>query len=100
MARAVTNTIRTQRVLEASPLIEARVGDRVHRLYRETMRRVQRELADAGYFQGDINGLFGEDSVKALEAYQADRNLTVTGIPDLPTLVTIFRDITVEQPAQ
>lgn len=62
--------------------------------YRETLRRVQRELAEAAYFKGDINGLFGEDSVKALEAFQTDRNLEVTGIPDLATLVTVFRDIT------
>jgi len=100
MAQAATKSVSAQRLHEASPLIEARVGERKQMVYRETLRRVQRELAEAGYFEGDINGLFGEDSVKALEAFQADRSLTVTGVPDAPTLVTIFSDIAASQPSE
>ena len=100
MAQAAAKRVGVHRLHEASPLIEARVGDRRQMVYRETLRRVQRELAEAGFFEGDINGLFGEDSVKALEAFQADRNLTVTGVPDAPTLVKIFADVAASQPNQ
>lgn len=92
IAHLMVEAIREDRLLEASPLVEARVGEQSVQIYRETLRRVQRELADGGYFAGDINGLFGEDSIKALEAFQADRNLTVTGIPDALTMLAIFRD--------
>jgi peptidoglycan hydrolase-like protein with peptidoglycan-binding domain len=40
---------------------------------------IQQALADQGYYSGDINGVWGPESVEALKRFQADQNLTVDG---------------------
>jgi len=40
---------------------------------------VQTDLAQLGYYNGTIDGLFGADTRSALARYQIDRHLQVTG---------------------
>ena len=40
---------------------------------------VQTDLAQLGYYNGPIDGLFGADTRTALTRYQIDRHLQVTG---------------------
>ncbi len=47
---------------------------------------VQQALRDQGYFDGDVDGLLGPATGAALEAYQRDKGLKVTGMPDTQTM--------------
>lgn len=62
-------------------------------LYKEILRRVQRELAKRGYYDSVADGIPGPKTEKALKAFQEaqkDRGLSVTGLPDQVTLVLLF----------
>ena len=45
-----------------------------------TIRQIQALLAYLGYYDGPLDGLWGEKSQKATEAFQRDYQLTVDGI--------------------
>jgi len=51
---------------------------------------IQRRLADLGYDAGEVDGLLGPKTRQALRAYQADRGLPATGLPDGPTQGLLF----------
>ena len=40
---------------------------------------IQKALADRGYFKGDVNGKWGDDSVDALKRFQTDQKLDPDG---------------------
>jgi hypothetical protein len=42
-------------------------------------REIQQALASKGYFQGEVNGQWGADSVDALKRFQASQNLASDG---------------------
>lgn len=42
-------------------------------------QEIQKALADKGYFKGEVNGVWGADSVDALQRFQADRKLPNDG---------------------
>lgn len=44
-----------------------------------TVKRVQRVLADLGYAPGPIDGAWGENTARAVSAFQRDRNIAETG---------------------
>ncbi|MBV9084934.1 MAG: peptidoglycan-binding protein [Acidobacteriaceae bacterium] len=45
----------------------------------ERYQEIQRALADRGYFHGEVNGIWGDDSVDALKRFQADQKLEPDG---------------------
>ncbi len=45
----------------------------------ERYQEIQKALADKGYFKGDVNGQWGDDSVDALKRFQADQKLANDG---------------------
>jgi Putative peptidoglycan binding domain len=45
----------------------------------ERYQQIQQALAERGYFKGEINGTWGDDSVDALRRFQADQNLPNDG---------------------
>lgn len=45
----------------------------------ERYQEIQKALADRGYFKGDANGQWNDDSVDALKRFQADRHLDDDG---------------------
>jgi hypothetical protein len=45
----------------------------------ERYQQIQQALADHGYFKGDVNGNWGQDSVDALRRFQADKKLDTDG---------------------
>lgn len=45
----------------------------------ERYKEIQQALADKGYYKGEANGQWGQDSVDALRRFQADQNLDVDG---------------------
>lgn len=42
-------------------------------------QEIQKALADRGYFKGEVNGHWGDDSVDALKRFQADQKLADDG---------------------
>jgi peptidoglycan hydrolase-like protein with peptidoglycan-binding domain len=52
----------------------------------EMIRRAQRELQNQGYYNGDINGLLDSRTQAAIEDFQHDRRLPVTGQLDDRTI--------------
>lgn len=45
----------------------------------ERYQQIQQALADRGYFKGQVNGQWGDDSVDALKRFQADQKLGTDG---------------------
>jgi hypothetical protein len=46
-------------------------------------------MADKGYFQGEVNGSWGADSVDALKRFQRDQNLTDNGKLDSVSIIAL-----------
>lgn len=53
----------------------------------ERYQQIQQALADRGYFKGDVNGKWGDDSVDALKRFQADQKLDNDGKINSLTLI-------------
>jgi Putative peptidoglycan binding domain len=45
----------------------------------ERYQEIQKALADRGYFKGEVNGKWGDDSIAALKRFQADQKLPDDG---------------------
>ena len=60
-------------------------------IYEAVLRRAQQMLAERGKFTGAVDGKFGPATQKALEKFQKENKLTVTGLPDQRTLLRIFK---------
>jgi hypothetical protein len=45
----------------------------------ERYQEIQKALADRGYFKGEVNGQWGDDSTDALKRFQADQKLPDDG---------------------
>jgi len=54
-----------------------------------TVSAIQSELAKLGYYNGAIDGILGDQTEAALARYQEDRDLSVTGTVDAPTLQSL-----------
>lgn len=54
---------------------------------------LQKMLTDLGYYGGELDGVFGEGCIQALELFQKQNGLRVTGMPDERTMrLLIFGD--------
>jgi Putative peptidoglycan binding domain len=54
----------------------------------ERYQEIQKALADRGYFKGQVNGVWGDDSVDAMKRFQTDQKLEQTdGKIDAQTLI-------------
>jgi uncharacterized surface protein with fasciclin (FAS1) repeats/outer membrane murein-binding lipoprotein Lpp len=49
----------------------------------------QTDLQTIGYYNGAIDGIYGPDTIAAVETFQADNGLEVTGLVDPPTQVAL-----------
>lgn len=82
--------LRPIRVAQFSPIVE--IGDDPHRtyVYEAILRRAQAALKSRGLYSGDENGKFSSEMRAALKAFQLQRSLTETGMPDHATLWTLL----------
>ena len=53
----------------------------------ERYQQIQQALADRGYFKGQVNGQWGDDSVDALKRFQTDQKLPDDGKISAPALI-------------
>ena len=52
-------------------------------------KEIQQALADKGYFKGEVNGQWGDDSVAAIKQFQADQKLPDDGKISASTLIDL-----------
>lgn len=53
----------------------------------ERYQQIQQALVDRGYFKGEVDGHWGDDSVEALKKFQADQKLDSDGKINSLTLI-------------
>jgi len=54
------------------------------------VRQLQEKLAEYGYYEGDIDGRFGNQTRRAVEAFQYQHGLSVDGIAGRRTLTVLY----------
>jgi peptidoglycan hydrolase-like protein with peptidoglycan-binding domain len=55
----------------------------------ERYQEIQQALSDKGYFKGDVNGKWGDDSVDALKRFQSEHQLTDDGKISAQSLIQL-----------
>ena len=55
----------------------------------ERYQEIQQALTEKGYFKGEVNGQWGDDSVEALKRFQADQKLDDDGHLSALTLINL-----------
>jgi 3D (Asp-Asp-Asp) domain-containing protein len=73
----------TEAVPEQAPLAMGTRGDDV--------RAIQKFLADGGFYAGEIDGVFGPVTAKAVKEFQRSNSLQITGIVDKETFTYLAR---------
>ncbi|WP_440998151.1 peptidoglycan-binding domain-containing protein [Arhodomonas sp. SL1] len=80
------------RVERRSPMVELELGDASTEVRRATLALVQRRLAAEGFYDGDASGDYNSATRRAIQRYQEERDLAVTGLPDSDTVLWLIRD--------
>ncbi len=63
-------------------------------------RTIQKALSEAGYYQGQVDGVYGPQTVSAIEAVQRAHSLPVTGTVDKATAAALESDLQAKGGAQ
>ncbi len=87
---AMVASLKAQRLLVKSSLVEAHAGETRIRIYRAVLRRTQEMLAESGLYEGEPDGLFDQRTEDGLRRYQKASRLPETGLPDQATLLAMF----------
>jgi hypothetical protein len=93
LVEAVTEVVRVlypQRIQGATERVKIGDGKDAAYLYKDTVRVVQEALIKSGHLKGKADGSFGPGTKAAVEAFQKDKGLPTTGVPDQRTLVALF----------
>lgn len=91
----VLKNLSVARLSAASPMVEARSGDRTVQVRAATLTAMETKLAALGFYKGPADGTFNSKTEKALKKYQEDQKIPVTGVPDTRTVLHML----VETPA-
>lgn len=78
------------RLTTESEVVGVTNGENSAVAYREILKRVQTVLRDKGYDIQNDTGEFDEQTVKDLMDYQTKQGLVASGLPDQPTLYSLF----------
>ena len=89
---ALTGQLMPGRLTEPSEVVSGEVGDTKFRIYAEVLRRMQRTLAGEGFYEGAPDGAYGPGTRLAVERFQQERGIPVTGLPDNLTMFHLFAD--------
>jgi len=90
--RNLFEQLQQDRIQDYSEKTDVVIGERRVLLYVEVLKRVQDKLASAGFYEGTIDGNYGESTIDAMKAYQRSVELNPTGFPDQTTLWRLLRD--------
>jgi len=88
---ALVHSLSSTRLRTMSQIVEVRSDTSAVQIYQMILRRTQEVLAELGYYAGTKDGVYGADLRAALVAYQKEKNIPVTGLPDQQTLYELLR---------
>lgn len=74
----------------ASEITGLKSGTKQSFVYKATLEQMQSALAGLGYEVGADQGVFDATTAASLQAFQKDKNLPVSGLPDQRTLFELF----------
>ena len=83
---ALVGKLKDERIAVRSKLLQLPGEQGNTYLYAETLRRTQQALKERDYYEGTVDGAFGPATRAALQNFQRDNSLIVTGAPDQQTL--------------
>lgn len=70
---------------------EVVVGERKASLYVEVLKRIQKKLFSAGFYKGEIDGIYSPSTIEAMKEFQRSVKYNPTGFPDQMTLWRLLR---------
>ena len=91
VVNSILGLLKQHRLTDSSSKVFVKSGNDVAWVYRDTLRRIQTVLKDKGHYRGAANGELNAETQQALEAYQRQKGLQVTGMPDQLTLWSLLR---------
>lgn len=66
------------------------LSNREHEMDKLTVSKIQLELSKAGFDAGEIDGVWGRNTIAAVRAFQRSKNLTETGLVDTATFKSLI----------
>ena len=90
---AAADQLAQQRLRSGRPMLALEHDGREVRIHREILRRTQGALKELGQYAGGLDGTYGPQTRAALTAFQEERGLPTTGLPDQRTLLALFFNI-------
>lgn len=87
---AVTQGLRDGRLRSRSEIVSATVGGNSIVLYADVVTKIQQRLKLRGLLDSDPNGKYDEPTIAAVKAFQAEKQLPSTGLPDQLTLASLL----------
>lgn len=82
--------MRPNAVADQSAMVTLGKGETQVTVYRETIRRTQAQLALRGHYKGPVDGEWSNATATALRAFQAEKAVPASGLPDQFTLVHLL----------
>lgn len=94
---SVVNSVIAQRwesrIKNQTPLVGVKLGENAVQIYRETIVRMQKRLAEKGFFTLPATGQFDAATITALADFQKTlKGYASTGFPDQATLWALFTE--------
>jgi hypothetical protein len=77
-------------VTSSSELSILEDGERNVPIRNAVLAQIQQALADNGFYDGVVDGVYGTRSANALRTYQSEQDLALTGLPDMQTLLRLL----------
>lgn len=92
VVNSIVQQLQPERIERESTRVEIVEGELSARLYRETIRRMQKKLAQLGLYKEPVHGIYTDPTRSAIMAFQSDLGFATTGFPDQATLWKLLRD--------
>jgi pimeloyl-ACP methyl ester carboxylesterase len=89
-AYRVARGLRPGRLPAKSAPVAALVGEQSVVLYEEVIVRIQQRLKQRGLYDGEASGKYDTATAAALRAFQREKQLPETGLPDQVTLAALL----------
>ncbi len=79
---SLARAMQSNRIVSLSPVVEAKNGEHKTYLYKEVLERLQTWLKENKYYDGAIDGAYGNKMRDAIVKFQKTIGMDETGVPD------------------
>lgn len=97
VAEQMVRTLRPRRITLSSPMQTIVAGGRSIQIYGEIVQRAKAALAQRRLYTGHLDPAPSPSFTKAIAAFQRNRKLPATGLPDQQTLFLLFQPAAVRR---